>query len=228
MTLTVKAIREFANRSQCGNEVEFHELITDAMQVTDVVCSTTSPAHIHFKNVRAGNHAYNQWNVKAHSITMQDSFLYNTTMAGFDISSDLSYWYQGPRANNLLVRNNVFERMNGAIAITPYIWKGPGATDVQAAPSATHNVTIVDNIVWANETHGMLGDWFQQYTFDLHAITNLTVLNNSFHLTPGMRQDLPLIRLCNIRDAVFTDNRVQQTALDVNHPGVDCEFVTCL
>ena len=225
VTLTIKDIRQFANSSQCGNEVEFYEPIPDDMQVTDVVCGTTAPAHIHFKNVRAGNHAYNQWNVKAHAITMEDCFLYNTTMAGFDISSDVGYWYEGPRANNLLIRNNVFERMNGAIAITPYIWKGPGATDVQAAPSATHNVTIVDNIVWANETHGILGDWFQQYTFDLHAITNLTVRNNTFHLTPGMRRDLPLIRMCNIRGAVLSDNHVRQTPLDVDHPGIDCDSV---
>ena len=97
-TLTISDIRQFSNRSQCGNQLTFHEPIPEAMQVADVVCSTTAPSLVHFKNLRCGNHIYNQWNVKAHAVIMEDSYLYNTTMAGFDISSDVGYWYEGNAA----------------------------------------------------------------------------------------------------------------------------------
>ena len=222
-TLTVSDIRAFTNSSQCGNQVFFQERLPAELSVGDVVVCTTSPAHLHFKNVRVGNHAYNQWNVKARAIVMEDSFLYNSSMNGFDVSSDVGYWYEGPRANNIAIRNNVFENMAGAIGITPYMWRGPGPTDDQAAPSATHNVSITDNIVWSNETIGVLYDGWPNYPMDLEAITNLIVRNNSFYNTPGMRRDHALIRLCNVRDAVVADNHVYTAPLDPYRPGMECD-----
>lgn len=99
-TLTVAAIQKLG----CGSSVQFIEPLPDAVAAGDFLSPQRSPSLLHVKNTRAGNHIYNTFNAKASAMIFEQSFLYNTTMAAVDVSTDGFYWYEGPRASNIQVR----------------------------------------------------------------------------------------------------------------------------
>lgn len=204
-TLTVA----FTTKLACGRSVTFVEPLPAEMNVTDFMSPQMAPRLLHIKNVRAGNHEYNIFNVKAHAMIFEQSFFYNETMAAVDISTDGYYWYEGPRANNIQVKDCCFQRCASAISIVSQSWMGPGATQGHIAPHATHNVSLTRNWIYHNGSIHSGSPQYPGVLLDLGAVSNITFEGNEIFLESGMRRDVPLISLCNVEDAMIRNNSIK-------------------
>lgn len=216
-TLTVASTAKLP----CGRSVTFVEPLPAEMQVADFLSPQMAPRLLHIKNVRAGNHAYNLFNVKAHEIIFEQCFLYNETMAAVDVSTDGFYWYEGPRANNIQVIDSCFQRCASAISIVSQSWVGPGATDGHVAPHATHNVSLRRNWIYHNASAHSGSPQYPGVLLDLGAVSNITVEDNKIFLESGIRRDVPLISLCNVDDAMIRNNSIQVVSWSAPY-GDDC------
>jgi hypothetical protein len=224
VTLTIAAVDNCPGG--CGTEVTFEEELPEELIVTDFLSVQSAPALLSIRNVRAGNHMYNIFNAKAEAMIFEDCFFYNATMAAVDVSTDANYWYEGPRANNISVHSCSFEHMGAAISILATVWGGnevspPVQTRGKMASSAMHNVSIVDNDILTNTTSRSGSTNFLGVTVNLGAIQGLTFKDNRFLVVPGMRRDLPLIQLCNVRDVVILNNSVTVAHLLQGQQGGD-------
>ena len=223
-TLTIAAVDNCPRG--CGTDVTFEEDLPTELVVTDFMSVQSAPALLSVRNVRAGNHMYNVFNVKAQAMEFEDCFFYNATMGAVDVSTDANYWYEGPRANNIAVRSSSFEHMASAISIVATVWGGnevspPVQTRGKMASSAMHNVSIIDNDILTNTTSRSGSTYFIGITVNLGAIQGLVFKDNRFSVVPGMRRDLPLIQLCNVRDVVVSNNSVAMMLLSEGQQGGD-------
>lgn len=224
ITLTIAAVDNC--QGGCGTELTFEEELPNELIVTDFLSVQSAPALLSIRNVRAGNHMYNIFNAKAQAMLFEDCYFYNATMAAVDVSTDANYWYEGPRANNIAVRSSSFEHMGAAISILATVWGGnevspPIQTRGKMATSAIHNVSIIDNDILTNTTSRSGSTNFLGVTVNLGAIQGLMFKDNRISVVPGMRRDLPLIQLCNVRDAVILNNSVAVAHLSQGQQGGD-------
>lgn len=177
-TLTVA----YTTKLACGRSVTFVEPLPYEMNVTDFMSPQMAPHLLHVKNVRAGNHEYNLFNVKAHEMIFEQCFFYNETMAAVDISTDGFYWYEGPRANNIQVKDCCFQRCASAISILSKTWMGPGPTQGHVAPHATHNVSLTNNWIYHNASVHSGSPQYPGVMIDLGAVGNMTFADNEIFL----------------------------------------------
>ena len=66
--------------TSCGTVVTFVEELPAEMRASDFLSVQSGPAVLSARNVRAGNHIYNIFDVKASENVFEGCFFYNTTM----------------------------------------------------------------------------------------------------------------------------------------------------
>ncbi|PRP75304.1 hypothetical protein PROFUN_05615 [Planoprotostelium fungivorum] len=198
--------------------VYFKESISELKPLDVAWWMNGNPTLLHIKNYRGGNHNYNLLNIKAQTIIVDNSFMYNTTMGCVDVSSDTSYWREGNPVQHMTVRDNVFQGCFSAVQHVPSGRDG-------IPPNSALDVSITNNWFYANASLQSPG-WFPNQQLILYAVANLNVSYNTFVLTPGMRS-APLIQMCNTHDGIFSNNLVVQgTLMPGQYGGITCNRTT--
>jgi hypothetical protein len=225
-TLTVQSVSEIVS-GQCGNTLTFVESLPSGMVSGDFLQNLSEgPNAIHIKNARMGNHHYNILNIKGHYMLVEDSFFYNCSLSAIDVVADIcGYWCEAPRSDNIAIRNNVFSNTNQAIMIQAI---GPtgNAADLQsvALVDSARNVSISNNTIYYNATELVEQDDSPSVNspIQLSGITGFRIVNNVIWTTPGARNDIPLIQLCNMQNGVMAGNKVLEAPFAPSKGGYLC------